>query len=206
MRSPSTPFPSPSARRLSVGKGFTLIELIVVVAILGILGTFVVNALMFELHRDRATAAAQDIAGWLEAVRRSAERGRGCLVTITPAVNATSVTTIATGAIDTDAGGASVINDPNRCKANDALTIESGDNNAGYQIEVDPATSIVFTPRGTIFNPDDGNGAFSNAIEISVNARYFGAAVAPMRCVRITPPLGSIEVVNSTNTTGRCTP
>lgn len=202
---------TPSLRSATVlslrsSSGFTLIELIVVVGLLGILATFGVNALMFELHRDRATAAAQDIAGWLEAVRRSAERGRGCLVLITPDDNATGATSIATGAEDIAAGGTSLINDPNRCKANDALTIESGDNISGFQIRVDPATSIVFTPRGTIFNPDDANGAYTNAIEISVNALFFGASVAPMRCVRITPPLGTIEVVNGTGTTGRCTP
>lgn len=193
---------SKASRAFGRAAGFSLIEVIAVVVILGVLATIGANALVFELHRDRAYAAANDLAGWLEAVRRSSERGRGCTVTITPSANATGATQIATAA--QTAGSA--INDPSQCRANEPLQFTSNDAGARYQVAVDPVATFVFTPRGTIFNPAAANGAFANTIQISVNTVAGGNAVAPMRCVRITPPLGAIEVINGNGTAGRCTP
>lgn len=180
----------------SDGNGFTLSELLVVIVILGLLGA-VAAGLPFLLRRDRAAAAANELAGWLTAVRRAAERGASCEVEITTSNSAT------TGDLLAEAGRfenteATALANP----CGPELFLPPLGPAGSVRISADPTDTFVFTPRGTVFIPGGGN----TAIEISFNSLQGGNPTPPMRCVRIVPPLGVIEVVNSGATTGRCNP
>ena len=162
--------------------GFTSIELLAVIVILGVLGAVGVGATLVELRAARTRNAAEELAGWLEAVRRSAERGIPCAVQITPytaAASANTTSVIATGTPTT----ATL---PNNCQQNDPFVISSGDAVARYAITATD-TDFGFTPRGTVSGATD-------VIEIRIDAVEGTTVAGSSRCVTITPPLGLIEV------------
>lgn len=183
-------------------RGFSLTEVLVVLAILGIFAGLAISAALREIWSAEARAAAQDISQWMETVRRNAIRGAGCTVTISTPTSATSSTSIAT---------ASVVGTPsvaisNQCLVGTALQLQSiaGSKNT-FKIEASPTTSFTFTSRGTIYNQNAVNGVFSSDLQISVNTKTGGSTQTPMYCVRIRPPMGEIDVIlNSTKTSGRC--
>lgn len=59
---------------------FSLTELMVTVAVLGILGSIVIQVSGQEWRRERILAVQVDLVGWLEAVRRAALRNGACQV------------------------------------------------------------------------------------------------------------------------------
>ncbi len=163
--------------------GFTSIELLAVIVILGVLGAVGVGATLVELRAARTRNAAEELAGWLEAVRRSAERGIPCAVQITPYTAAASATTTSVIA----RGRPATATLPNNCQQNDPFVISSGDAVARYAITT-ADTDFDFTPRGTISGTDD------DVIEIRIDAVEGTTVAGSSRCVTITPPLGLIEV------------
>lgn len=172
--------------------GFSLVELMVVVAILGVLTAISLQVSDYERRRDQVDGAARELAGWLQAVRRSAERGEGCLVTITETGAASASTDVAQANTDIAGGATGLI--PNHCLMNSPLRFESG-RGAGavsYGIDANGNRQFVFTPRGSLFKLDGNQIA---PVQISIVATNGGNAQPPLRCVLITPPLGRIEVV-----------
>jgi prepilin-type N-terminal cleavage/methylation domain-containing protein len=160
--------------------GFTGIELLVTVVILGVLAAIGVTASLAELRAARVDAAANEFAGWLEAVRRAAERGIPCDVTITTQTNADPTTAVATAAPT-----AATI--PNNCLSASPFRIDSGRPIDRYAVTPSTAT-FTFTPRGSLFL------AVNAPVSISFQAVENGSAVGSTRCVRLNPPLGLIDV------------
>ena len=188
-------------------QGFSLVEALVVVLIIGTVGTLSFGALQREHHRNNALSAANDIAGWLEANRRNSERGTACQITFTPPSSgslASTATQLATSALYPSTATSALAD---QCRTSKPLRLESTSPNLRFRVAVDPVSELVFTPRGTIFNPAAGatNGAFSADIHISINAANSGSTFTPMYCVRIRPPMGEIDVIaDGSATSGRC--
>lgn len=180
----------------NTASGFTLSELLVTIVILGVLSAIGVGSILTELRTVRVESAANELAGWLGAVRRSSERGIGCRVDV-PNTNPVSVVTnVATAsALNPD----NTLNNtlPNNCLSADPLRFTSGQGSgvATTYAVTSPVNQFVFTPRGTICDADVNlSCTLVNPIEITISAVEGGAIVGNPRRVCIRPPLGLIEV------------
>ena len=166
--------------------GLTITELLVVVAILGVVAGVSINSGLQEWRREQVNAVAIELAGWLEQVRRSALRGRGCFVTVNgPSAMALLGAGNTVASSNIIAGSPSSITDPNACLVNSPLRIP--ENVSGAQFSVS-SKSITFTPRGSVILSETPTDI---AITLS------GTSMA--RCVRINGLLGLIEISKSPN-------
>ncbi|WP_411867812.1 Tfp pilus assembly protein FimT/FimU [Vulcanococcus limneticus] len=173
--------------------GFSLVELMVAVAIIGILSGIVIRASGNEWRRERVNAIAVELAGWLESVRRASVtrvnqvNGQNCTVTFTPQTNA------APGAVI-----ASVV--PATCaplESNGNFTIQSFAQSSGpFNVAVTNGPTFTYTPRG----------ATTNTTPITVKIALAGTT--PLRCVRVSAVLGLVRVGRndgSSNVSDVCT-
>ncbi len=182
--------------RSETARGFTLIELLVITVIVGLFGAIGVGAILVELRAARVGSAANELAGWLVAVRRSAERGIPCTVTVPTANPVTATTDVATAA--DDVAVANPTNPPpfssTNCLRADPLRFSSGQGQATYAVSAS-VSPFVFTPRGTVCDGDTNLPCtLTTPIAITINAVEGGSVVGNARRVCIRPPLGLIEV------------
>jgi type II secretory pathway pseudopilin PulG len=196
--------PKPSDR----GRGFTLVEQLVIVAVIGILTAVVVPSFLFVLRRERVNALSYEIAGWLEETRSIAARevnpnalAGGCAIVI--------------AAPQLDAQAGAVIAGISGCAARDMQlrvpdtwggrfqishsitsgTISNAPTAADCSASGIPAglcagsMRLFFTPRGMWSSDSVAN--LRDDLEIRI-APADGAA--PRRCVRLSSILGSIDI------------
>lgn len=79
------PLPMRHCRRLlRPDHGFSISELLVTVAILGILSGVVIDLGLREWRREQVNGVVLQLAGWLQSVRRGALKGNSCTVSLTP--------------------------------------------------------------------------------------------------------------------------
>lgn len=166
--------------------GFTLVELMVAVTILGLLlflGTYVASR---ERQREQVNAVTVSLAGWLEQVRRASLLGVGCTATIESSVTtggtiaSSQITTGSTTAIDTS--GTSTA-----CMRNRPLTMEDIDliaASSNFSLTSTPRSTISFSPRGTV------SGGAGQTFNIVVKLMPDG----PSRCIRIQGLLGLLTI------------
>ncbi len=182
----------------NTAQGFSLIELLVIIVILGALSALGVGAIFAELRAARVQSAADELAGWLLAVRRSSERGILCRVDVpdaNPVTIATNVATATARNLD-DSANTTLLNN---CLSADPLRFTSGQGQATYAV-TSTVNQFVFTPRGTICDADANLPCtLVNPIAITINAVEGGAIVGNPRRVCIRPPLGLIEVAAACN-------
>jgi prepilin-type N-terminal cleavage/methylation domain-containing protein len=171
-------------QRQRLCKAFTLVELMVTVAVLGIVASFVFTSSGVFLRRDQANAAAAELAGWLDAISGRAGAYGPCTVQFTAGSN------LAPGATFATLQTASVPASDARCTPDLNLRLPSTDGNRTYNVAVaytPTATSLVFTNRGGVV----ANGVEA-VVKISVNGQL------PLRCVRISFGSLSLGVNNGT--------
>jgi type II secretory pathway pseudopilin PulG len=189
-------------------QGYTLVEQLVIVAVIGILAAIVVPSFLFVLRRERVNALAFETAGWLEEIRSIAARevnpnaaAGGCAIVI--------------AARQLDAQAGDPIAGISGCAARE-LQLRVTDTWGGrFQIGHSIATASIsnaptagdcsasgipsglcagsvrlfFTPRGMWSSDSVAN--FRDDLEIRI-APADGAG--PRRCVRLSSILGSIDI------------
>lgn len=143
-------------RHRSGASGFTLIELMVTVVIIGLLATLAVPGIMHRVNHYRAKSAAESIANTVRLARLRA-MGRGGAVRVNLTANLLSVTEGIMG--DAAAEGCTTLPEPgcNRAwDATDSQLVESFDHTAGgdYTTEITQgattatSVSLCFPPSG----------------------------------------------------------
>ena len=159
--------------RASQGRdyGFSLPELLVVVAILSITAGITIPHFTRNLQSERMGAATKLMAAWLDDARRQAIRqSRPCRIQIesaTAQLIAEDCDSITTMDLAKEVGG------------NPDITINSGEDNS-------IPLSFSFTPRGTIYRANS-----SNPIELRLSTN--NATRANSRCIKIMIPVGLIR-------------
>ncbi len=179
--------------------GFTLIELVVVAAVVGILSVVGIHASGNEWRRERVNAVATELAGWLETVRRTSRKGNACQVSISGG-NLTGGATLATASelLSNAANANPTI--ANNCLTGQPLQISGSLGNSTYVIAPGGTTSFKFTPRGTV-NAAAANTQLANPLVIEIS---LAGTSGPKRCVRISEGLGLISVGANNSNAGTC--
>ncbi len=189
-------------------RGYTLTELMVTVAVLGVVAAIAVPSFLFVLRRERVNALAFEIAGWLEESRSIAARA----VNPNPSAGGCAIVIAAPQA---DAQAGDVIAGITGCAARDtqlrvtdtwggrfrishsiaAGSITNAPTAADCTASGIPSTlcsgsvRLFFTPRGMWSSDSVAN--LSDDLEIRI-APADGSA--PRRCVRLSSILGSIDI------------
>lgn len=184
-----SPLPSPlqGPRR---PQAFTVVELLVTVAVIGAMGAVTFASSQIFLRRDKANAAAAELVGWLEAISGRAGAFGPCTVQFTTGHGLAAGATLASLQ---NAG-----TNP-RCTPEATLALPSSSGSDTYNVAVtftpNGTTALTFTPRG---------GAVASGVEAVIKIAVHNQI--PLRCVRISFGTLSIGVNNTTNdVTQTCT-
>jgi Tfp pilus assembly major pilin PilA len=188
--------------------GFTLVEQLVIVAVIGILSAIVVPSFLFALRRERVNALAFHTAGWLEEIRSIAARevtpdatAGGCAIVIAGnQANARAGDVIAgiTGCTarepqlrvpDTWGGSFQIRHSIPTGSISNAPS--AGDCSAsGIPVALcSGSVRLFFTPRGMWSSDSVAN--LSDDLEIRI---ALADGDGPRRCVRLSSILGSIDI------------
>lgn len=182
------PVPRRARSRLAA---FSLTELMIVIAIIGLINGLTIAFTGRAWQRERINSVAVGLAGWLEEVRTNAMRetsetptAGGCVVSVSSLVNAGADTALASVA-------------PTTCASSATFRIPgvSGSSDR-YDSATTNATTITFTPRGSVTNSVDGV------------VRIFLRGSRELRCVRVSAILGLVRVgsdSSATSSAGTCT-
>jgi len=162
---------------MSRSPGFTVVELMIAVAIIGVVASAAVTNGIVQWRREQANAAAMEFTGWLEPISRRPERtGATCTVTITPG------TSLAPGSVY-----ATVTNSPaGICSSEPSLRLPAINQTSTYAVAA-TSNSWSFTPRGAITT---GTGATASSSNTDISIRFAVGGQLPVRCVRLSGTLG----------------
>lgn len=189
--------------------GFTAIELLVTIAVLGIVGGIAIPAGLNAFRTQQVNAAASELTGWLDEVRTSTETNNiSCRVTITTSGSLGAQDIVATATAitpGTTTPAAGVV-----CGTGNPMRLPGIGGSGTYSV----ATSFTnnqffFTQRGAISTDNTaGLAKSSGTTDANLSIRISSAGLPPMRCVRLTGMLGLVRLgVNNTtgDTSNDCT-
>lgn len=163
---------------------FSLLELMIVVAIIGMINGLTIAFSGREWEREKLNGVAVGLVGWLEEVRANALRqtsdiasSGGCVVTVNTLTNAAVGTRVASVS-------------PTDCAKSASFIIPGITSNVDrYNIANSNAATIIFTPRGSVTSNTD-------AI-----IRIYLVGSTRLRCVSVSSVLGVIRVGSNSNAT-----
>lgn len=112
--------------------GFSLPELLIVIAIAGLFSSLAITAGIAQWQREQINKVAVELTGWLETARRAALRGEACTVTIT------------TGTLS---GGSTLATAT--CLEDQPLLVNNLGSRINLTVANDSEDPITFSPRGT---------------------------------------------------------
>lgn len=164
---------------IKLHQGFALSELMITVAVIGIVGSLAFTSSQVYLRRDRANAAAAELVGWLETTSARAVAYGPCTVQFSSGSGLAGGSAFAT----LQSGDA-------RCAPTGNLTLPSIGGNQTFNLAVtytNSGSAITFTERGGVL----ANGVEA-VVRISVNNEL------PLRCVRASFGSLSIGINNAT--------
>jgi prepilin-type N-terminal cleavage/methylation domain-containing protein len=171
-------------RKPSRKNGFTLAELIVVIALVSILAGIAIATLSRRWAQERLLAAARETHSWLDTQRRLAmKEGQACEITINTADASLDPTSNTISLSD----GISL---SNSCSSQAALSIRNTvTNGSGITLTTSPsnASAIRFSFRG-LSEITTSNGT-SNELVLKLNQ----AGSNKQRCIKVLSPLGLIR-------------
>lgn len=156
-------------------------EIMVTVAVLGVVAAVVVPANQVQWRRERVNAAALELTSWLEVIARTPDQtGATCTVTVTTGTNRAAGALLAT-----------VVSNPSgvACAPESTLNLPATVLGASSYNVGASSNTITFTPRGAV------SSAGAIQVRISVDGQL------PLRCVQVTGLLGLLRLGNN-NTTG----
>ncbi len=201
-------FHRPRFRRKLV-RAFTLLELIVVLAIMGIVAALVVESGSRSLERSRIDAVAVELAGWLIAMHannfstNNMAAATPCYVDLASISNPAAVVT---SAIPNDASYSignrlfvvrpQVVNGVQSanqsCSVPEPSFVLPDTAAGGYQIRA--FSPIIFSVRGSVAIADNINGADDDS-----DIKIYRANSRLLRCVRIFYFTGTIRIGSNGN-------
>jgi len=159
-------------------QGFTLIELIVTVTILGIAGAVVLPTLYSFREYEKLNGASKATVAWLDDLRRKAiQNSVPCRATWDVA------TGVLSGKCDDEANASSTLDINNEIYGG----IEDISITLSAPTTEEDETEWIFTPRGTSITQREARLSLTNNTDIG-------------RCIQLTSPLGLVIAAKLTST------
>lgn len=157
-------------------QGFSLFEIMIVIAIIGILASQSISVYQSNLRAADAHLLTRELAAWLSEIAMVPEQlNQNCTVTLYPSTSLNPGASMATVT-------------PTSCAAESTLLVPGHKRLLSYQLGATP-TSWTYTRRGAL-STESTNIMSTNTdliIRVSVNGE------SPLRCLKVSGTLGLIR-------------
>ncbi|MEB3275884.1 MAG: prepilin-type N-terminal cleavage/methylation domain-containing protein [Cyanobacteriota bacterium] len=163
--------------------GYTIVEMVVVVAIIAVGASIAIGVSGREIRRERINSAAVGLSGWLEEVRRAALKGNPCFITIS-ASSGIARGGILASASEVPMAGATAR--PDRCQATQPFRV--ADEVGSDRVALSPSLTFSFGTLGTVTPTTDK--------EVVLTLIRPGGQSDLARCLRIRGMMGFTELGN----------
>ena len=125
-------------------QAFTLVELLVIVAVIGIVSGVAITGMATFLQEQKLRQATAELASYLQSARARAQREGGfCQLAVSGTQIAPTTLTGVVGAIN-------VCNSPNNPPVQPSLDLAAVSAASGLAVTASPSTPITFTRLGTL--------------------------------------------------------
>ena len=182
--------------------GFSATELLVTIAVLGVIGGIAIPSGITAYRTQQVNAAVSDLTGWLDEVRTSTETNHvSCRVTISTSgtLRAQDVLATATAITPGTTSPASGV----VCGSGNPMRLPGVGGAGSYSVTTSFTNDqFFFTQRGAISTDNTASLAKSTGTtDANLSIRISSGGQPPMRCVRLTGMLGLVRL-GSNSTTG----
>jgi prepilin-type N-terminal cleavage/methylation domain-containing protein len=195
----------PLAHRLSPWRkpkpqGFSLAEILVVVAVLAIISTMVVKSTGQSLRREVLNSLTVELYGWLEGVQRKAMSVDPSQRAANPQAFPPCTVTFNTGTLTP---GSVLAQTPAACapgsQERDGVAqflLPNFNANTNFVVQTFNGNTVTFSPRGTV---TISNGSSSNSVAGPLTIEISREGGSLVRCLRVEPLLGFLAIGSLNN-------